>query len=31
MTAAIVDHEPDAAELLEANLARGRRPTPSPL
>jgi hypothetical protein len=28
---AIFDHQPNAAELLEARLARGWRPTPSHL
>lgn len=31
MAVAILDHQPDAAELLEARLARGWRPTPSQL
>ena len=31
MAVAILDHEPSAAELLEARLARGWRPTPSRL
>ena len=29
MAVAILDHQPGAAELLEARLARGWRPTPS--
>ena len=31
MAVAILDHQPNAAELLEARLARGWRPTPSQL
>ena len=31
MAVAILDHHPNAAELLEARLARGWRPTPSRL
>lgn len=31
MAVAIIDHQPTAAELLEARLARGWRPTPSQL
>jgi hypothetical protein len=31
MAVAIFDHQPDAAELLAARLARGWRPTPSRL
>ena len=31
MAVAILDHRPDAAELLRARLQQGWRPTPSPL
>ena len=31
MAVAILDHQPTSAELLEARLARGWRPTPSQL